>query len=144
MANASSIYTLGLISQTNPTVETAFGQLVGSPYAASTTTRATLVLPQYTTGPITAPTGTATAALVPSKFDGRPFRLRANFKVTGGTTTNFTGQIRFNSAANTNLTTFTGDNAIVSTGAIAVNSISASAFLEAICLWDSVSKQLAA
>lgn len=66
----------------------------------------------------------ARAIIQPSSglFEQELVRLRAIFRVTGNTTTNFTPAIRCDTAANTNLTTFTGDTALTAISAAAVNS----------------------
>ncbi len=56
-------------------------------------------------------------------LDGREMLLRLGIVITGGTTTNYTPSIRFYSGANPGLTTFTGDTAIATPSAFAVNTV---------------------
>lgn len=75
--------------------------------------------------------------------DGHPFKLRACVKATASGAGNLAVGIRWNSGANTDLLTFTGDNSIIASGNLALASKPASMFMECVCLWDSVSQQLA-
>lgn len=74
-------------------------------------------------------------------LDGHPFQVRAVARVTGGTTTNFTLAVYANMGGNTNLTTFTNDIKIMTTGAVAINSTSRTVILEGQGVWDSVAQR---
>lgn len=77
-------------------------------------------------------------------LDGMPFRLRAVVKAVPGTSGNFTAAVRFNSGANTNLTTFTSDNVFLTSGAVALGTQAASVFaLSAVLVWDSAAQRIA-
>lgn len=78
-------------------------------------------------------------------FDGKPFRIRIAGKVTAGASLNTTVQVYWNSAANTNLTTFTGDISVLTTGTMASGAAASLSFYHtSLVLWDSVSQQIAA
>lgn len=77
-------------------------------------------------------------------FDGRPFFVRGLAKAIGTGAGNFTFNIYWNSGGNTNLTTFTNDVLLIGSGAIAVASKPAVAFLEAFVMWDSSLQQVMA
>lgn len=77
-------------------------------------------------------------------FDGHPVRVRVTGKGTVANAENVTVKVRFNSGANTNLTTFTGDSVVLSTGTMAGASSNFSFYASSVVLWDSVSQQLAA
>lgn len=122
MANANTCG--GLVNcnilQTNPIAETAFASPIATIRALAS----------------------FDADLALGIFDGRAFRIRGCFVVTGGTTTNITIKVYLNQGGNTNLTTFTNDVALSSSGAIAVNSVTRPIMLDHILLWDSVSATL--
>lgn len=80
------------------------------------------------------------AAAQPSfavNFDGTPFRLRINGKITTGASTNLTVAIQVG-----NSTTVVAGNTIATTGSLAVNTTSANFQLECVCIWDNVSQKL--
>lgn len=101
---------------TNPTVETSF----------STVTGLRLILAPSNLG----------------SFHGSIIQLTASMTVTGGTTTNFTPILRWNSRANLDLTTFTGDTTLKSMGAVAVNSVTRTAFFQERFVWDAITQRL--
>src|SRR5207244_3447853 len=106
------------IVQANPTSESCFPSVPGG------SVRAILTLPAG------------------GMWDGRPFRLWAAMRITGGTTTNHTPLLRWNSGANTNLTTLTGDTALIATVASAVNTVTRCWYCQADLVWDSTSQRL--
>src|SRR6185312_5873239 len=77
-------------------------------------------------------------------FDGRPFRVRASWKGTSNGATNLTVKVYWNSGGNTNLTTFTNDVLLMTSGTQAQASGSTSGFISSICIWDAASQRLAA
>lgn len=123
MANANTVGGLYNLAGPIATAETAFG-----PSAASTV-RATLNVRQD---------------LASGFFDGHPFKVRAVAQAIGTGAGNWTFNIYWNKGVNTNLTTFTSDVLLIGTGAIAVASKPATAFLEAYVMWDSQLQQVAA
>lgn len=97
------------------------------------------------------PTTAATRALVSCSndvaggfLDGHPFWVKGIAKAIGTGAGNFTFNIYWNVGANTNLTTFTNDVLLIGSGAIAVASKPAVAFLEAMVMWDSSLQQVMA
>ena len=96
----------------------------------------------------TTPFGTVRAIAAPppdiagGELDGRPFRLRVGVSWVATGASNLTINSYWNCGANTNLLTFTSDVLVIGSGSLAVASLNGSAFLEAILLWDSGSKQL--
>lgn len=134
-----TISQVNMLSQSNPTVETAFAAL--APYGTTPTVRATVQLNPATSWDPTsaAQTQLANATL----FDGRPFKVRAAVKATGGGAGNVTLNVYANLGGNTNLTTFTNDVKVLSTGAIATAGAAITAYVEGIFIWDSTSRQLA-
>lgn len=81
--------------------------------------------------------GASTAPSFASNFDGSPFKLRINGKITTGASCNVTVAIQVGSS-----TTVTSGNNVATTGAIAVNTTSANFQLECVCLWDSVGQKV--
>jgi hypothetical protein len=77
-------------------------------------------------------------------FDGRPFKIRVVASAVATGTSNLTVNLYWNSAANTNLTTFTGDILVIGSGAQALASKSGSIFMEATLMWDSTLQALGA
>lgn len=76
--------------------------------------------------------------------DGLPFRVRAVFKAVPGTSGNFTGSVYWDSDANTDLTTLTGDKIFLTSGTIALGTQAASTLvLSAVLVWDSTALRLA-
>ena len=75
-------------------------------------------------------------------IEGREMVLRASILITGGTTTNYTPSIRFQSGGQTDLTTFTNDVAIIVPTAFAVNSVTRLWACTAKLWWDSSSARL--
>lgn len=124
MANANTFAQLNNYTQGNVTSQTAFSTNLG----LGTTTRALL---------------SAEPDIAGGLIDGRPFMIRAMFKLTSGTTSTYEGSIYWNSGDNTNLTTFTDDVLIAQYTTASLASGSATLFLEAQLLWDSASEQLA-
>lgn len=122
MSNANTFGGLLNLSQTNPTSETAFGSPAGTPTVRSL--------------------ASIKADALLGSFDGRAFRIRGVWVVTGGTTTNITLKVYLNAGGNTNATTFTNDVALSSSGAIAVNSVTRPIMMDHIVLWDGVSQTL--
>ena len=104
------------ITQGNVTAESAFPSVAGGSL-------------RFTTG-------------APAVADGRVFRLRCAARVTGGTTTNYTLKVYWWNSVNTDLTTFTSDIAILSSGAIAVNSATGVILLQSDLVWDATSQKL--
>lgn len=121
MPNTNTIAAFQLLNQGNVTSESAFASASGG------SVRALLTIPS----PIYTP-----------QFDGRNVRLRVIAKVTGGTTTNYTMKVYGNYGGNTNLTTFTNDINIMTSGALAVNSATRIIVLDGIVYWDSTSQRL--
>ena len=119
--NYNTVSSYQLLSQGNVTSESAF------PLASGGSTRAVLVLPSIVSS---------------GSIDGRHFRIRVAFKITGGTTTNFTPAVYWNSGSNTNLTTFTSDVKLMSLAAFAVNSTTRMCELDGDLLWDATSNRL--
>ena len=78
----------------------------------------------------------------PGVAEGRIIRLRASARVTGGTTTNYTLKIYWWNSVNTDLTTFTSDVNILTSGALAFNTVTGMLFLQADLAWDSISTKL--
>mgnify|MGYP001599049767 CR=1 FL=1 len=76
--------------------------------------------------------------------DGRPFKLRVVARAAASGAGNFVVNAYWNSAANTNLTTFTGDILVVGSGNQALATSSGVVYMEARLLWDSASGRLAA
>ena len=77
-------------------------------------------------------------------YDGLPFRVRAVWKAVPGTSGNFTASVYWDSAANTDLTTLTGDKIFLTSGAVALGTQGASTFvLSATLVWDSTADRLA-
>lgn len=93
----------------------------------STTVRATVGVPQDIAGGL---------------FDGHPILVRGLAKAIGTGAGNFTFNIYWNVGTNTNLTTFTNDVLLIGSGAIAVASKPAVAFLEGMVMWDSSLQQV--
>lgn len=120
MANCNTF--AGLYNQTGPTsaTETAIAS------ASSSTTRAIVAMPTN------------------SEFDGKPFKARVVSQGVASGACNFTVNLYWDSNANTNLTTFTGDVLVIGSGAQALASKSGTVLMEAICVWDSTLAQLAA
>lgn len=81
--------------------------------------------------------------VVGSLFDGQPFKIRVVTQGVASGAGNLVTKLYWNSAANTNLTTFTSDVAIF-TATDALSSKSGVSFFEVICLWDSTLQQLSA
>ena len=87
--------------------------------------------------------GVASGSALPCRLPGsnilknRPFLIRVAGRVTGGTTTNFTGIIRYGNSA-----TVASNTQLATTGAIAVNSASGTWLLECECTMDSTSLKL--
>ena len=77
-------------------------------------------------------------------FDGHPFRVRVVAQGVASGAGNFVVNLYWNSAANTGLTTFTSDILIIGSGNQALASKSGVVYMEAVCMWDSTSQQLAA
>ncbi len=78
-------------------------------------------------------------------FDGRPFLVRGLAKAIGTGAGNFTFNIYWSkNQVNTDLTTLTNDVLLIGSGAIAVASKPAVAFLEAVVMWDSSLQQVMA
>lgn len=134
-----TIAQVNMLSQSNPTTETAFAALGAA--GVTSVNRAVVGLNPATSWD---PTSAAQTQLANATiFDGRPFKVRAAFKATGGAAGNFTGKVYANLGGNTNLTTFTNDVNVLSTGAIATAGASITAYVEGIFIWDSASQQLA-
>lgn len=74
-------------------------------------------------------------------FDGKLLRIRATFRITGGTTTNFTASLRWCST-DTSLTSFTNDVLLKASSAISVNTVTRAASFIAEFIWDSTSQRL--
>jgi len=85
---------------------------------------------QYISGATTAPSFAV-------NFDGLPFKLRINGKVTTGASCNVTVAIQQG-----NSTTVTSGNTIATTGALAVNTTSGNFQLECVVIWDAVGQKL--
>lgn len=68
--------------------------------------------------------------------DGQEIVIKTVIKITGGTTTNFTPSLYYWNNVNTDLTTTTGDVALLTTTAYAVNSSTAYWCTEAHIWWD--------
>jgi hypothetical protein len=81
--------------------------------------------------------GASTAPSFATNFDGLPFRLRINGKITTGASMNLTVAFMVG-----NTTTYTSGNVVATTGALAANSTSANFQLECVCLWDSVGQKV--
>lgn len=75
-------------------------------------------------------------------LDGHQFLMRCGILITGGTTTNYAPSVRLYTGNNTGLTTFTGDTAIITPTAFAVNSVTRLWTLQAYCSWDSTTARL--
>jgi len=126
------------------------GNVVSNPTAATPTifpassggsVRATVGWPAYTE---LDPTSSAATSLPASVVDGHPFKVKACLKATAIQSENVTFSLYWNSGANTDLTTVTSDKLLISTGTMATGgAASISAYIEAVCLWDSVSQRLA-
>lgn len=108
------------LSQGNVTAETAFAASSGG------TTRALVQIEDSQ-----------------SFIDGQPFRVQAVVRPKSGGAINYTFAIYANLGGNTNLTTFTNDAKIATSGAQAMGSTTNLIFLSAVVVWDSVTKQLA-
>ena len=121
MPNANTIAAFQNLSQGNVTSESAFASAAGG------SVRAVLAPP--------APVFTAV-------FEGHALRVRAVAKVTGGTTANYTLKVYGNYGGNTNLTTFTSDINIMTSGAVAVNSATRLFGLDGLVYWDATSQRL--
>jgi hypothetical protein len=139
MPTNNAFTTLGYpagISQTNVTSESAF------PSGQGGTTRGLVQVTAYNQWD---PTSAAYTSLGASIIDGHPFKVKGCFKATAGASLNTTFKLYWNVGANTNLTTFTNDVLLVSSGTLASGgAASLSSYLEAVCLWDSTSQQLMA
>ncbi len=120
MSNINTLASLQNLSQGNVTAETAFASTAGG------SSRFILTPP---------------GALV-AQLEGRLLLARAALKITGCTTTNYTPKLYWDSSADTNLTTFTGDIGMAAPTAFAVNSVTRMWFLQAVLAWDSVSQRL--
>lgn len=81
--------------------------------------------------------GASTAPSYAQNFDGFPFKLRINGKVTTGASCNVTVAIQQG-----NSTTVTAGNTVATTGAIAVNTASGNFQLECVCIWDNVTQKI--
>lgn len=75
-------------------------------------------------------------------FDGKPFKVRAVVSGLATGASNLTVNLYWNSANNTNLTTFTSDILVQGSGAQALASKNGTVFVESILVWDSVLAQL--
>lgn len=75
-------------------------------------------------------------------FDGKPFKVRVVAQGVATGASNFTVNLYWNSAANTNLTTFTSDILVQGSGAQALASKTGTVFVESVCVWDSGLAQL--
>jgi hypothetical protein len=120
MANTNTLAVFQNISQANPTSETAFASTAGG------AVRFILTPPNVAS----------------TQLEGRLLRLRAAAKITGGTTTNYTPKLYWDSSNNTNLTTFTNDIGLAAPSAFAVNTVTRMWFLQADFVWDSTSQRL--
>lgn len=74
-------------------------------------------------------------------YDGKLIRLYLSVRVTGGTTTNFTLQLRY-ASSDTLLTTFTNDTVISATVAQAVNTVTRMFVYEVEFVWDSTTARM--
>lgn len=123
MSNMNTVFALynlpGVVSAT----ETAVPTVVGG------TTRALMGL-------------TSEPAASQGLFDGHPFKIRVVAKAVGTGASNFTVNLYWNSANNTNLTTFTSDVLVNGSGAQALASKPGMVFTESVCVWDSALLQL--
>lgn len=109
-----------------PTVTSAF-VVLNQPGAAAVLSVGTT---QYLSGAAAAPSFAI-------NFDGFPFKLRINGKITTGASCNVTVALQQG-----NSTTVTSGNNIATTGALAVNTTSANFQLECVVIWDSVAQKL--
>lgn len=75
-----------------------------------------------------------------SLFDGHVFKVRATGIVTTSGTLNSTTQLYWDANTNTNLTTFTSDVTIATTGAVSLATATSNFALEAVLQWDSTSQ----
>jgi hypothetical protein len=113
------------------------------PSYVPTTTSATVLTNQTGAAAVVNVGGTqylSAATTAPSfgvAFDGFPFKLRINGKVTTGASCNITVAIQQG-----NSTTVTAGNTVATTGAIAVNTTSANFQLECVCVWDGVGQKI--
>lgn len=145
MANQNTIAGVYNLTQGNITTESAFPTL--NPLGAqSPSLRAVIALPaSYTTAAqpneASLPGYTAGVTIL-NTFESKLLRIRAAAKVTGGTTTNFTLKVYANLGGNTNLTTFTNDTNLMTSGAVAVNSTTKTFVLDALVVWDNVGARI--
>lgn len=123
MANMNTFAQIQDLPGAIATAETAVASL------ANSTVRATVAIPQDVAGGL---------------FDGHPILVRGLAKAIGTGAGNFTFNIYWNVGTNTNLTTFTNDILLIGSGAFAVGSKPAVAFLEAMVMWDSSTQQVMA
>lgn len=117
MANMNTVFGLYNLAGAVSATETAVSATAGG------TTRALMGL-------------TSEPTLAQGLFDGRPFKIRVVAKAIATGASNFTVNLYWNSAANTNLTTFTGDVLVIGSGAQALASKAGSVFMEATLMWD--------
>lgn len=78
-----------------------------------------------------------------ANLDKIPFRIRAIAEGVATGSSNFTLKLYWNSAANTNLTTFTGDVLLLGSSTQALASAAGTIVLAADLYWDATAKQLA-
>lgn len=81
--------------------------------------------------------GATTAPSYAVNFDGFPFKLRIAGKVTTGASCNVTVAVQQG-----NSTTVTSGNTVMTTGAVAVNTASATFCLEGTFTWDNVAQKI--
>lgn len=126
------------------------GNTVSNPTAATDTifptvaggsVRATIGWPAFTEWD---PTSSPVASLPASVVDGHPFKVKAAVKFTAIQSENVTFKLYWNAGVYTDLTTLSSDKLLVSTGTMATGgAVSGSAYVEAVCLWDSASQRIA-
>lgn len=135
MANANTVSRLAGLAQGNVTSESAFPSVAGG------SVRAVLAQEVSSTA---AQLPAISASPIAGAFDGVPFLVTAHFKVTAASSGNITCKLYWNSGSNTNLTTFTNDVLLISSGTVATGGVDVGVSLTAKCLWDSGSQQLMA
>lgn len=125
MANSNTFAALYNLAQTVPVTETV---ILAANHTTDTTRANSIVAPP-----------------VNAKFvDGFLFRVRVSGKVTDTQSQNITVKVYLNKGGNTNLTTFTNDIAIITTGTMATGGAGSLAFSHSsTCIWDSASARFA-
>lgn len=122
MANVNTVASApAAVASGNVTAETAFGLTPGN------TVRTTLNMP---------------GNIANQYLDGREIVLRAGILITTGASLSYQPNIRLNSGANSNLTTFTGDTSIIAPTAFTIATATRLCTLLARLSWDATTARL--